>query len=140
MYIEHKQFRFEDNFFQKMDFTENKIQKFIDSALRDVAIARNAKELEVVFKFTYDALIKLGIALIAKKSFKVRSVPGHHVKILEAMSVILEDEDISILGNQMRQKRNIDLYEGYGEVTAKEAKEYLDFIEKVVKQIRKTNL
>ena len=98
---------FENQYFRKMDFTE------------------------VRFTFAYDALIKIGIALIAKAGYKVRSQPGHHVKIIEKLAEILADEDIALVGNKMRQSRNADLYDGGILVTQKDSREYTEFVEKI---------
>lgn len=61
---------FESQHFQKLTFQEKQIDQFLLSAQHDFKIA---EESDVVFKFSYDALIKLGIMLIAKKGYKVRS-------------------------------------------------------------------
>ena len=90
------------------------------------------------FTYAYQALIKGGIALIAKiGKVKIRSVPGHHIKILEKMSEILKEETIFTIGNAMRMKRNLDLYSGGEIITEKEANEYLEFVESVLKTIEK---
>ena len=68
---------------------------------------------------------------------KIKSVPGHHIKIIEKLADLLENEDIADLGNLMRSKRNLDLYNGGIEVTEKECKEYIGFVEKVIKSIQK---
>jgi len=128
--------RFEDAYFQKINFSDKQVRQFLASALRDLNIAKESKVLEVSFKFTYDSLIKLGIVLVAKRGFKVRSVLGHHVKILSALASILDNEDIEITGNIMRQKRNLDLYEGEIEITEKEVSEFLNFVEKIAKEVK----
>jgi len=125
---------FENQHFQKLAFTRSQIEKFLKSALHDLQIAEESKITDVVFKFSYDALIKLGIVLIAKKGFKVRSTIGHHVKILEKLSQILKDEDILVLGNKMRQERNNNLYDGGFFVGEKDSREYLDFVNNVFKK------
>jgi hypothetical protein len=76
---------FESQYFQKLAFKEEQIEQFLKSALHDLKIAQDSDIPDVVFKFSYDALIKLGIVLIAKKGYKVRSTTGHHVKILEKL-------------------------------------------------------
>lgn len=38
----------------------------------------------------------------------MRSIPGHHAKILEKMSEILKDTDISKIGHAMRTTRNTE--------------------------------
>ncbi|MBU4422121.1 hypothetical protein KKB41_04195 [Patescibacteria group bacterium] len=125
---------FERQHFQKISFKEEQIGQFIKSALHDLKIAEASDIPDVVFRFSYDALIKLGIALIAKEGHKVRSAPGHHVKILEKLSQILKEEDILVLGNKMRQERNINLYDGGFFVGDKDSREYFDFVESIFKK------
>jgi len=125
---------FESQYFQKLAFKEEQIDQFVKSALHDLKIAASADIPDVVFKFSYDALIKLGIVLIAKKGHKVRSTTGHHIKILEKLSQILKEEDILVLGNKMRQERNVNLYDGGFFVGDKDSREYLDFIKNIFKK------
>ena len=67
----------------------------------------------------------------------MKSVPGHHIKILEVMSVILEDADINDMGNVMRSKRNTDFYAGGIEVMEKECREYMEFVKRIVTKVKK---
>ncbi len=94
---------FESQYFQKLAFKNEQIEQFLKSALHDLKIAETSDIADVIFKFSYDAFIKLGITLIAKKGYKIRSTTGHHVKILEKLSQILKEEDILVLGNKMRR-------------------------------------
>ena len=125
---------FESQHFQKIRFQEKQIDQFLLSAQHDLNIAEESDVPDVVFKFGYDALIKLGIALIAKKGYKVRSTAGHHIKILEKLSQLLKDEDIVVLGNKMRQERNVNLYDGGFFVGEKDSREYLNFVKSVFKK------
>ena len=125
---------FESQHFQKLAFKEEQISQFLKSALHDLKIAEESDISDVIFKFSYDALIKLGIALIAKKGYKVRSTPGHHAKILEKLSQLLKDEDILVLGNKMRQERNTNLYDGGFFVGEKDSLEYLEFVKSTFKK------
>ena len=125
---------FESQHFQKLAFKEKQIDQFLMSARHDLKIAEESDVPDVVFKFSYDALIKLGIALIAKKGYKVRSTAGHHVKILEKVSQLLKDEDILVLGNKMRQERNVNLYDGGFFVGEKDGLEYLEFVKSTFKK------
>lgn len=125
---------FESQHFQKLAFKEEQIGQFLKSALHDLKIAEESDISDVIFKFSYDALIKLGIALIAKKGYKVRSMAGHHVKILEKLSQLLKDEDILVLGNKMRQERNVNLYDGGFFVGEKDSLEYLKFVKSTFKK------
>lgn len=99
-------------------------------------IAKNDTFLEVKFNYSYNALLKSGIALLSHNNIKIKSVPGHHIKIIEKLAELLDNEDISDFGNVMRSKRNSDLYNGGIDVTEKECKEYISFVEKIIKSIR----
>ena len=125
--------------FRKINFTEEQIHKYLQSAQKDLHIAESTKIAEVIFKFSYDALIKTGITLIAKEGYRVRSKQGHHIKIIETLSKILGDEDIEPIANSMRTKRNFDLYGGGVLITKKQSEEYLKFIKKVFKKAKKHN-
>lgn len=128
---------FEEKHFQKFAFTEDQLAKFMKAGIRDLRIAEKSEIPEVVFKFSYDALIKFGIACIAQRGYKARSIPGHHMKILEKMEELLKDEDIGILGGKMRQMRNFDFYDGGIEISEKESIEYLSFVKRVVEKVAK---
>ncbi|MFH1459347.1 MAG: hypothetical protein ABIG64_03110 [Candidatus Omnitrophota bacterium] len=125
---------FESQHFQKLTFQQKQIDQFLLSARHDLKIAEESDVPDVIFKFGYDALIKLGIALIAKKGHKVRSTAGHHIKILEKLSQLLKDEDIVVLGNKMRQERNVNLYDGGFFVGEKDSLEYLEFVKSIFKK------
>ena len=101
-------------------------------------IAKKDDISEVKFNYTYTALIKAGITLISFYKQKIKSVPGHHIKILEKTAEILKDETINDIGNAMRSKRNLDFYDGGAVVTAKECNEYLLFVKGVLKKIKNT--
>lgn len=125
---------FENQHFQKLHFRREQIKQFSKSALHDLEIAEASDIPDVVFKFSYDALIKLGIVLIAKKGYKIRSTTGHHVKILEKLSQLLKEEDILVLGNKMRQERNFNLYDGGFFIGEKDSREYLGFVKNLFKE------
>ena len=129
---------FEKEYFRRFQFTPEQIRRYFKNALRDLEIARKDSIPEVKFSYSYQALIKAGIALLQEAGqVRVRSMPGHHVKILEKMSEVLRDEDVLTIGNAMRMKRNDDFYGGGILITEKEAGDYLKFVEKVFEKIRK---
>ena len=127
---------YENEFFQKTRFAPEQVLQFLASAEKDLGIAQGSDIAEVIFKFSYDALIKIGIALIARDGYKVRSQTGHHVRIIERMSQILADEDIVIIGNKMRRERNIDLYSGGSSISGKDSNEYLSFVLNILNKIK----
>lgn len=130
--------RFEDQYFNKFNFTKDQIKKNLNNAFKDLNIAKKDQILEVKFNYAYTALIKAGIALLSFYRVKVRSVPGHHVKIIEKIAQILKDDSIADIGNLMRSKRNVDFYAGGIEVTKKECKEYIEFVDKVLENVKNT--
>jgi hypothetical protein len=128
---------FETKFFAKFKFTPEQIQRYLNNALRDFNIASDDDHLEVKFSYCYNAFIKAGIALIAAKgNAKVRSMPGHHIRIIEKMADLLGDEGVAIIGNAMRTKRNEDFYGGGIFVSEKEAFEYLKYVDNLLKKIQ----
>ena len=130
--------RFDKESFQNFKFSANEINQYYQNTLRDLNIARKDDFPEVRFTYSYQALIKCGITLIAKVGqVKVRSIPGHHKKILEKLSEILQDKEILDIGNAMRAKRNLDFYGGGEIITEKEADEYLEFVEGILKKVEK---
>lgn len=128
--------KFEDQYFVKFHFTKDQIKKNFNNALKDLNIAKKDKILEVKFNYAYTSLIKAGLTLLSFYGVKVRSMPGHHAKIIEKMSEILRDDAISDIGNLMRSKRNLDLYAGGIEVTEKECREYIKFLDKVLEKVK----
>ena len=127
---------FKPKHFVKFKFTPEQIRRYFDNATRDLKIAFEDDHVEVKFNYCYNALIKTGIALIAAKGgVKVRSVAGHHIKIIEKMSEILSDEMVMTIGNAMRTKRNEDFYGGGIFISEKESAEYLDYVSSVLKKV-----
>lgn len=123
---------FEDKYFTRFKFTPEQVEANLSNALHDLAIANKDEILEVKFNYAYTALLKSGIALLSRHQIKTKSVPGHHIKIIEKLAQLLSDETIADMANAMRSKRNLNLYSGGVVVTEKECKEYLAFAEKVV--------
>ncbi len=135
--------KFDDKYFAKFKFTKEQIDKNLKNALRDLDIAKKDEFLDVKFNYTYTALLKAGITLISFNGRKAKSTRGHHIKIIEILADLLADDGISALGNLMRSKRNSDLYDGGIEVTSKECREYIHFVETIlgkVKQMVKSEL
>lgn len=128
---------FETKFFEKKNFEKKSIEKYFNNAVKDIKIVVSNKNEEVIFKFSYDALIKIGIALIAFNGFRIKSRRGHHIKILEKLSQILGDEDIKVIGEAMRKKRNLDLYDGGVIISEKESKNYLNFVKKITENAKR---
>ena len=124
-----------DNFFQKFKFSKEQTQNFFTGAKESLYIAENDEFLNVKFNYSYNALLKASIALLSLHNLKVRGIPGHHIKLIEKASEIMKDNDIEIMADLMRQKRNMDLYDGGIDVTDKECREYFCFVKNVLDRI-----
>jgi hypothetical protein len=123
--------------FEKFKFTPNQIANYVRSAERDLAIARESDIPEVVFRFSYDALLKLAIAVCAADGLRVKARRGHHIELIKKLAEIVSDPDIEVLGNQMRSKRNWDLYGGGTIISQKEAGEYFNWVSRLFGQAQK---
>ena len=128
---------FDAKYFRKFKFTPEQVVKNLENAFKDLNIAGEVNIPDVRFNYTYTALIKSGIALLSYHQIKVKSAPGHHIKIIDQMGRLLKDEEIVNVGNVMRSKRNKGFYGGGAEATAKECREYLAFAEKILKKTKK---
>lgn len=129
--------KFDDRYFSDFIFTKEQVKRNFENAMKDLKIARQDKIPDVKFTYSYDALIKGGIVLASLHNKKIKSVPGHHVKLIEMMAGILDDETVGIMGNAMRSKRNTDFYSGGVEVTEKEAQDYLKYVDAIAGKIKK---
>lgn len=129
--------KFDDQYFNGQKFSRGQIGQLIANAENDLEIARSIHISHVRFTYAYSAFLKAGIALLAHFGAKAKSVPGHHVKIIEAMSDILENKAVEDIGNAMRGKRNLDLYSGGAEITDKDSRAYLKFTEEVLLRVKK---
>ncbi len=116
------------NFFVKQHFTTIELRKYKDSAHRDLKIASEADEPEVMFHFAFMVLIKIGIYRIAREGYRVKSHVGHHQKIIESLSRLMGSEDIVIIGDRMRRDRNLDFYSASIERSVEEVRDYLNFV------------
>ena len=128
---------FDSKYFADFKFSPEQIKKNLDNALKDLNIAKQDEILDVKFNYIYTALIKSGIALLSSYGIKVRSVIGHHRKVIEKLAELLKDESVIDISNVMRAKRNLDLYAGGVEVTEKECREYIQFAENVLSEVVK---
>ncbi|KKR91474.1 MAG: hypothetical protein UU95_C0002G0027 [Parcubacteria group bacterium GW2011_GWC2_42_12] len=117
--------------FEKFAFTSRQIDQYYKSAARDLKIAQTSDIPEVIFKFSYDALLKLAIAVCAKNNLRVKSRQGHQAELINKLSEIIKEQDIIIIGQEMRAKRNWDLYGGGALISKKEADEFLSWTKKI---------
>lgn len=123
--------------FEKFNFSKRQIQLYCKSALKDLKIAKNSDVPEVIFHFCYNSLIKFAIVLCTVNNLRIKSRQGHHIELIEKLSEYLGDKEIIIIGNEMRSKRNWDLYGGGIVISKKESKEYLEWTQNISKNVQK---
>jgi len=120
--------------FEKFSFSAKQIENYYKSALRDFGIASKSDIEEVAFRFCYDSLLKLAMAICAANGLRVKARQGHHIELIEKLAGILRDKDIEVIVGEMRSKRNWDLYGGGVLISEKEAKEYTTFAKNIFKK------
>ena len=129
---------FDKKYFREFKYTRRSVKSYLKSAYKDLNIAKESEVADVVFQFSYNALIKLGISLLAMHGYKVSSRRGHHIKIIEKMSEILKEGDVELFGNRMRKIRNTELYDGGSSfISQKQSENYCKFVEKSFKKSEK---
>ncbi len=121
----------ENQFFRKFRFTNDQLRKYYRAAEQDRQIAQTSEHPEIIFRFSYDSLVKLAVYVTAASGLKVRSIPGHHIKLIEKLSEICGVDDALLIADEMRRKRNLDLYEGGVLITEMEARSYMQFVHSV---------
>ncbi len=123
--------------FERFNFSKKQIDKYYRSARRDLKIASDSNVPEVSFRFCYDALLKLAIAVCAEKHLRVKSRKGHHIELIRKLSFYLNEPEIEVLANEMRAKRNWDLYGGGALISAKETKGYIKWTKQIFQKAEK---
>lgn len=112
--------------FEKFLFSFKQIENYYLGVIRDFNMLRKEKyEPEIIFYFSYNIVIKIAIAVCAKKSLRIKSKTGHHITLISKLAEILGDEEILAMAGKMRIKRNKDLYSGGLAISKKEAGFYL---------------
>jgi hypothetical protein len=61
---------FKNQFFENHGFSQGNIRKFFENAEHDLAVVKESGNLSVIFTFSYNALLKLGIAVISSKGYR----------------------------------------------------------------------
>lgn len=123
--------------FEKQKFTNRQVEKYFNSAIKDFKIAIDSEIPEVIFKFCYDSLLKIAITICAKNNLRIKSRAGHHIELLKKLSEYLNNEDIFIMSDEMRKKRNFDLYGGGVLISHKEALNYRKQLKNIATQAEK---
>ncbi|MBU0506007.1 MAG: hypothetical protein ABII18_04065 [bacterium] len=132
-----------DSRFKDYQSTPDQIKAHYQGACRKLKSAYTVMDddSETAYQLAYEAMLKASLALIFKHNLRVRSIPGHHIAIIEKSSEILGEsfEAHMAVFDDMRRNRNICLYDADGFLSGHETSEALDiasdYLELVAKKL-----
>lgn len=117
------------------------VQRFLASAEKKLASARKALQIdeEACYQLAYEAMLKASLGLMLSFGVRPRSLPGHHVTIIEFAEKRLgkEYEKLIAMFDRMRRKRHQALYDVSGFISKQEAQNALEIAEQYLTIIGK---
>jgi uncharacterized protein (UPF0332 family) len=130
---------------QQIDFGQ--IARFLTGAEKKLAAAKKTLEIdeEASYQLAYEAMLKASLGLMLSFGVRPRSLPGHHVTIIEFAGEKLGKEFRGLISmfNRMRRKRNQAIYEVTGLISKDEARQALEtartYLEAIRNEIQKRN-
>jgi uncharacterized protein (UPF0332 family) len=130
---------------QQIDFGQ--IARFLAGAEKKLAAAKKTLEIdeEASYQLAYEAMLKASLGLMLSFGVRPRSLPGHHVTIIEFAGEKLGKEFRGLISmfNRMRRKRNQAIYEVTGLISKDEARQALEtaatYLEAIRNEIQKRN-
>ena len=91
--------QFDNKYFSVFKFTKADTEKHLENAVKDLNIAIIDQILDVKFNYSYNAMLKAGVALLSFHQLKIKNALGHHIKVIEMLAKLLNDDNISVLGD-----------------------------------------
>lgn len=123
------------------DIYPEQIQRFFKSAEKKLKDAHRVAAIsqEAAFQMAYDSMLRAALGLMLKHGKRPRSLPGHHIAIIEFAGGVLGEEFRGMIRHfdQMRRKRNDLLYEADDFISETEVVESLRTAEKFLERIKK---
>ena len=113
--------------FENFNYLPLQVKRYFRAATNDLRLAKSTAEPELIFYACYNLIVKVAVAVCAKNNLRVKSRVGHHRELINKLAELLANQDIEIVADKMRVKRNRDLYDGGALVSKKEAAFYLSF-------------
>jgi uncharacterized protein (UPF0332 family) len=106
------------------------IERFLASADKKLASARKilAFDEEACLQQAYEAMLKASLGLMFSHGLRARSIPGHHVAIIEFARQRVDKKHARLLTafDRLRRKRNLALYDDTGFVSEEDAEHALE--------------
>jgi uncharacterized protein (UPF0332 family) len=130
---------------QQVNFEQ--IGRFLAGAEKKLAAAKKTLEIdeEASYQLAYEAMLKASLGLMLSFGVRPRSLPGHHVTIIEFAGEKLGKEFKGLISmfNRMRRKRNQAIYEVTGLISKDEARQALQtaatYLEAIRNEIQRRN-
>ena len=123
---------------QHADFEH--IARFLASAEKKLAAARKTLPIdeEASYQLAYEAMLKASLGFMLSFGVRPRSLPGHHVAIIEFAGEKLGKEFRNLIAmfNRMRRKRHEAIYDVTGLISKGEAEQGLETAAKYIGAIR----
>ena len=116
------------------------IERFLASAGKKLEAARKtlAIDEEASYQLAYEAMLKASLGFMLSHGFRPRSLPGHHVTIIEFAEQRLGKEFRGLIAmfDRMRRKRHQAIYDVSGFISRLEAEQPLETAKKYLAIIR----
>lgn len=123
---------------ERVDFDQ--VGRFLAGAAKKLVAAKKTIGIdeEASYQLAYEAMLKASLGFMLSYGTRPRSLPGHHVVIIEFARKHLgeESEGLIALFDRMRRKRNQALYDVSGLISRQEAEQALETAEKYLGVIR----
>lgn len=123
---------------QTVDFSQ--IGRFLADADKRLLAAKKTLSIdeEASYQLAYEAMLKASLGFMLSFGLRPRSLPGHHIAIIEFAEQRLGKEygGIISLFDRMRRKRNQSIYEESSFISRREAQSALETAEKYLRVIR----
>src|ERR1700688_1496003 len=103
------------------------IDSFLASADKKLAAAGKilAFDEEACLQQAYEAMLKSSLGLMFSHGLRARSIPGHHIAIIEfaRRRIDRKHADLLTVFDRLRRKRNLALYDDTGFVSHQDAEQ-----------------
>ncbi|MCI0622779.1 MAG: HEPN domain-containing protein [Acidobacteria bacterium] len=123
---------------QRTDFEQ--ISQYLAGAEKKLASAKKILSVdeEAAYQLAYEAMLKGSLGFMLSHGVRPRSLPGHHVTIIEFAEKHLgtEFKDLISMFNRMRRKRHDTIYQVSAFISQKEAEDALATAGKYLAAIR----
>ena len=125
--------------YQKHPVNPAQIKRQLAGAVRRLKAAETVvdEDEEAAYELAYEAMLKASIALMYSCGKRARSIPGHHVAIIEMAGEVLGPgfREQMIVFDEMRRNRNNFMYDAEGFVTDTEARQAIKIAKKYVQGV-----